>query len=417
MRLANAKPRKPSRTGREDFAKALLGGRPHGVALPMLPAAAGAGGEIESVKRVAQQESRTRAKFRPRRCRGAAPAAARTLLLAALACACGSDPGHGSGLCGSSRCAGQVDLGRFGVPDYGLAVETIATDPPYYCVTFVGRDDDKGLGAEGCAGLHELGLKGQHFFRTLVGTSEQRALIVDVGANIGSHASFPAALGARVLAVEPHPYHARRLFHMAHLNDWDMRVFSGGAGSEDEFTHIHVLGGGHLVMRDPVAVGEPGEWIERRVPIAVTTLDTLLEEEANVQQVTFLKIDTDGHELQVLRGAQKWMETGPGVKYAKIEFVPYALQQGNNGDPGAAQELLRLMRAWGFTMFNIIWRGAMEGEFFCVHDLEPLRPENDEEWISRLRRIDTYAGSNILGVNASHEAAMPFDLACMPDDQ
>jgi len=28
------------------------------------------------------------------------------------------------------------------------AVETIATEPPYYCVTFRGRDGDKGLGAE-----------------------------------------------------------------------------------------------------------------------------------------------------------------------------------------------------------------------------------------------------------------------------
>ena len=237
--------------------------------------------------------------------------------------------------------------------------------------------------------------------------------------------------------------------------DWDMRVFSGGAGSKDEFTHIHVLGGGHLVMRDPVAVGEPGERVERRVPIAVTTLDSLLADETRVRQVTFLKIDTDGmllppssafghpllslpsaaplspslsflnvgvlalatgHELQVLKGARNWMESGPGMKYAKIEFVPYALEQGNGGDPGAAQELLKLMRGWDFAMFNIIWRGAMEGEFFCIDDLVPLHPEHDRDWISRLRRVDTYAGTNILGVNRSHVADMAFDLACMPDD-
>ena len=139
------------------------------------------------------------------------------LYLAALAWASDPEP-LGLATCDRRQSAGQVDLGAFGVPDYGLSVQTIATEPPYYCVTFVGRDDDKGLGAEGCAGLHELGLKGQHFFRTLVGASEHGAMIVDVGANIGSHASFPAALGARVIAVEPHPFHARRLFHMAHLN-------------------------------------------------------------------------------------------------------------------------------------------------------------------------------------------------------
>jgi FkbM family methyltransferase len=166
---------------------------------------------------------------------------------------------------------GSVSLSAFGVPDYDLQVETIATEPPYYCVTFRGRDGDKGLGAEGCAGLHELGLKGQHFFRTLVGTCEETALVVDVGANIGSHSSFPAALGARVISVEPHPYHARRLFHMAHLNDWNMRVFSGAADSRDGFAQINILGGGHLVMRDPAAVGEAGEHVERREDVAVTT--------------------------------------------------------------------------------------------------------------------------------------------------
>ena len=175
--------------------------------------------------------------------------------------------------CADQHCParGSVSLSAFAVPDYDLQVETIATEPPYYCVTFRGRDGDKGLGAEGCAGLHELGLKGQHFFRTLVGTCEETTLVVDVGANIGSHSSFPAALGARVISVEPHPYHARRLFHMAHLNDWNMRVFSGAADSRDGFAQINILGGGHLVMRDPAAVGEAGEHVERREDVAVTT--------------------------------------------------------------------------------------------------------------------------------------------------
>ncbi len=130
----------------------------------------------------------------------------------------------------------------------------------------------------------------------------------------------------------------------------------------------------------------------------------------------FLKIDTDGHELQTLKGARKWMEEGPGVKYAKIEFVPYALEKGNSGNEGAALELLRLMRSWGFAMYNIIWRGGMEGEFFCVDDLQLLHPNDDQAWIERLRRIDTYAGSNILGVNMSHAREMAYDLACLADD-
>lgn len=44
-----------------------------------------------------------------------------------------------------------------------------------------------------------------------------------------------------------------------------MRVFSGGASDHDGHMNIHILGGGHLVMRDPEAVGEAGEHTGARV--------------------------------------------------------------------------------------------------------------------------------------------------------
>jgi hypothetical protein len=44
-----------------------------------------------------------------------------------------------------------------------------------------------------------------------------------------------------------------------------MRVFSGGASDNDGHMNIHILGGGHLVMRDPEAVGEAGEHTGARV--------------------------------------------------------------------------------------------------------------------------------------------------------
>ena len=128
-------------------------------------------------------------------------AAAFARVLCACMCAAASASGEGdaadaaaapdAGACqgqGTRRATrGAVSLGAFGVPDFDLhgaapparmharrrvshapsrsarpalcrirppgrvwmcAVETIATEPPYYCVTFRGRDGDKGLGAE-----------------------------------------------------------------------------------------------------------------------------------------------------------------------------------------------------------------------------------------------------------------------------
>ena len=72
------------------------------------------------------------------------------------------------------------------------------------------------------------------------------------------------------------------------------------------------------------------------------------------------------------------MEQGPGVKYAKVEFVPYALEKGNGGDVHAPHEVLRLLRHWGLVLYNIHWRGGIEGEFFCYDELELLHAEHDE---------------------------------------
>jgi hypothetical protein len=53
-----------------------------------------------------------------------------------------------------------------------------------------------------------------------------------------------------------------------------------------------------------------------------------------------------------------------------------------------------------------------QGEFFCVHDLEPLDEEGDQAWIHRLRRVDTYAGTNILAVNVRmYPRAPAFDTS------
>ena len=35
--------------------------------------------------------------------------------------------------------------------------------------------------------------------------------------------------------------------------------------------------------------------------------------------------------------------------------------------------ILKLFHTLKCPVYNIIWRGGMEGEFFCVHDLEPLQ--------------------------------------------
>ena len=54
-------------------------------------------------------------------------------------------------------------------------------------------------------------------------------------------------------------------------------------------------------MRKVEEVGEPNLTTVRTINIELTRIDTLV---GNDKMVVFLKIDTDGHELQALRGEQ-----------------------------------------------------------------------------------------------------------------
>ena len=68
----------------------------------------------------------------------------------------------------------------------------------------------------------------------------------------------------------------------------------------------------------------------------MTTLDSILAEEHVRRQVAFLKIDTDGHELQTLRGAANWMLhgicTGAEVD-AALKRMAVKVDAQNDGDP------------------------------------------------------------------------------------
>lgn len=122
-------------------------------------------------------------------------------------------------------------------------------------------------------------------------------LAVDIGANNGLYTYFLARIAPRVIAFEPIPVLADFLRRAVASNVSVVeKAVSDQAGSAD----IHV----------PVAKGHPtynigsldaehneGPCIQHRVE--VTTLD-----EEGLDDVGFIKIDIEGHELNALKGAE-----------------------------------------------------------------------------------------------------------------
>lgn len=124
-------------------------------------------------------------------------------------------------------------------------------------------------------------------------------LCLDIGANIGNHALFFAPHFAQVLAFEPNP----RTFTLLQLNATlapNVRCFNVGlsdaAGSARLAVPADNIG---MATLQPGAEGQA-------VACELQRLDDLPE--LTGQRVALVKIDVEGHEAAVLRGARAMLE-------------------------------------------------------------------------------------------------------------
>ncbi|MGZ8980387.1 MAG: FkbM family methyltransferase [Burkholderiaceae bacterium] len=122
----------------------------------------------------------------------------------------------------------------------------------------------------------------------------------DIGANVGSYSVLAGSAGANVLSVEPVPSTFQRLTENRLLNRVSGIAFNGGlseAVGELEFTTE--LGGLNRVAA----------LIDRArssILVPITTLDNLVSEH-DIRPLV-VKIDVEGFELPVLRGAARTLK-------------------------------------------------------------------------------------------------------------
>jgi FkbM family methyltransferase len=135
------------------------------------------------------------------------------------------------------------------------------------------------------------------------------ATFVDVGANIGLY-TVPAARHVgpegRVIAIEAHPRTFEFLCRNVALNALDnvvtiQRAVGDSAGSVT-MVYREADAGSSFVAADPIG----------GVEVPVETLDAILAR-ASVATIDYLKIDVEGYELPVLRGARGIIAASPGI--------------------------------------------------------------------------------------------------------
>lgn len=164
----------------------------------------------------------------------------------------------------------------------------------------------------------------QRRLRALYGQFVTRGdLVFDVGAHLGNRTRAFAALGCRVLAIEPQPHVARMLRRLVGRLDSVQVV---------EAAVTHTAGTVTLAIseRTPTVSSLAGDWRRDRAKdpdfadvswnqsfeVAATTLDALITAHG---RPAFIKIDVEGAEVQVLEGLSQ------PVPALSFEFLPRAM--------------------------------------------------------------------------------------------
>jgi FkbM family methyltransferase len=172
--------------------------------------------------------------------------------------------------------------------------------------------------------------------------ADPQRISLDVGANIGALTGLLATRSKAVWAFEPHPDVYRRLVG-------NIARFAGQPGFApcEAFELAASERNGTANLELPAGFGEnqglarvSGDPGANGVTIRTVRLDSLLEDTS----VGLMKMDVEGHELSVLRGAAHALERG------QIEHIVYEDHEGSLSPVG------QFLTSCGYTIFGIGWR-------------------------------------------------------------
>ncbi len=158
--------------------------------------------------------------------------------------------------------------------------------------------------------------------------------LVDVGANIGLVALPIAADGTRVVAFEMLPANCLKLQLACLLNGLRrVRVLQAAISAEDGLVEY---GGAD-------AWGKIGAGVQQAVALRLDTALRLAG--ARLSRRSVIKIDVEGHELEVLQGAETLIaKHRPAILFESIE-------PADRADDAASQRCKRLLEQLGYRLF------------------------------------------------------------------
>ena len=165
-------------------------------------------------------------------------------------------------------------------------------------------------------------------------------VVIDVGAHVGLFTLKAAKRARTVVAVEPHPFNYRLLLRNIAFNRLrNVIPVNLALSNYDGISKLYIGKDSvsHTTKKEMRSISPPCiEYLE----VEVKTLDRLADE-LKLGKVTFIKIDVEGAELHVLKGAKRLL-AGNDV-FLAISAYHTSMQP---------YEIYRYLRRRGFTVFS-----------------------------------------------------------------
>ena len=191
---------------------------------------------------------------------------------------------------------------------------------------------------------------------------------IDVGANIGVYTMRYARAFTRTLAIEPNP----ATFHILQANialgrATNVTPLLMGCSDKVGTAQLNVPVKGMLGWS---RIGADADWDQYPIQISLDTVDNLVSRFALAERVALLKIDVEGHEPHVLKGASKTL----------AQHRPVVLYEAWSTD--LAQASAEQLRAAGYNYFVNFSRplrlaGAVTGLSVTAQKIEPSTAQKE----------------------------------------
>ncbi|MBF8273658.1 MAG: methyltransferase FkbM family [Magnetococcales bacterium] len=208
-----------------------------------------------------------------------------------------------------------------GMPQTGYRVDAVTFQQVVHCQTPGGSF---ALMVSNESELRQVAIPEHDTLNWLNNTINQDSVLFDVGANVGYYSLYAVSCqpGARAVAFEPAPMNIARINANIHMNHLDSSILAFPIALSDE-TRVQKFGNSYLVS---------GGWSHRGIDSRKTvpgeiffsgcvgyTMDDFVRSAPFVSPPTHMKIDVDGPEMRVLRGAMTTLQH-PNLRHLLIEL-------------------------------------------------------------------------------------------------